>query len=149
MRCVQPAACVGRHAGECRFAHLGMCRTPVPFVPVMRRLYAAVVVLSLSGLLPLVAAAGLCAAKPCCHPHADAAAASLATNPGCCGTTSNFSAHSTEATSAKTAGVQPQLVDRVGREHVLPVIAVSTRSGIETGSLHTRQRLATLSILLI
>jgi len=116
----------------------------------MRRLFAAVVVLLLSGLLPLAAAAGFCAAKPCCHPHADAGTASLATSPECCGTTSNFSAPRTEATSAKTAGVQTQLADRVVREkRVLPVIAVSTCSGIETGSPHTRQRLATLSILLI
>ena len=116
----------------------------------MRRLYAAVVVLLLSGLLPLAAAAGLCAAKPCCFPHTDAGTVSLAASPECCGTTSNFSANRIEATSAKTAGVQPQLVDTGGRvQPVLPAISISTRGGIETGSLHTRQRLATLSILLI
>ena len=117
---------------------------------VMRRLYAAVFALLLSGLLPLLAAAGFCAAKPCCRPHADAGAASLVTSPECCGTTSNFSAHSTEATSAKTAAVQQQLVDTGGRvQQVFSAIAVPARRGIEAGSLHTRQRLATLSILLI
>jgi hypothetical protein len=116
----------------------------------MRRLYAAIVVFALSGLLPLAAAAGFCAAKPCCHTHADAGAASLASTPECCGTTSSFSAHSTEATSAKIAGVQPQLGDSGGRvQVVLPAISVPNRRGIETGSLHTRQRLATLSILVI
>ena len=116
----------------------------------MRRLFAAVVVLLLSGLLPLAAAAGFCSAKPCCRPHADASTASLATSPECCGTTSNFSAPRTEATSAKTAGVQPQLVDTGDRaQPVLPAISVPTRRGIETGSHHRQQRLATLSILLI
>jgi hypothetical protein len=46
--------------------------------------------------------------------------------------------------------MQPQLVDTGGRvQPVLPAIAIHTRGGIESGSLHTRQRLATLSILVI
>lgn len=117
----------------------------------MRRLYAAIVMLTLSGLVPLAMSAGFCATKPCCHLHADGSAASLDTRPECCETANDFSAHSEEATAAKTTLLHPQLVDTDGpvQELRLPATPASPHGRIDSGPPHPRQRLATLSILLI
>jgi hypothetical protein len=117
----------------------------------MRRLYTAVVILMLSGLMPLAFAVGFCATKPCCHLHADASSAFLDIEPKCCETVSDFSAHSEEATSAKTTLLRPQLVDSDGPVQAvfLPVRQACTHDRVGSGPPHPRQRLATLSILLI
>jgi hypothetical protein len=48
----------------------------------MRRLFALIVVLTVSGLLPLAASAGVCAATTCCRAHA-ASEPSIAAPPCC------------------------------------------------------------------
>ncbi len=117
----------------------------------MRRVYATVVMLMLSGLVPLALTAGFCATKPCCHLHADASTAFLDIKPKCCETVSDFSAHSEEATSAKTTLLHPQLVDPDASVQavLLPARPACTHGRIGSGPPHPRQRLATLSILLI
>jgi hypothetical protein len=117
----------------------------------MRRLFTTVVMFMLSGLVPLALSAGFCGTKPCCHLHADGSTASLDTRPKCCETVSDFSAHSEEATSAKTTQLHPQLVDPDGpvQAVLLPATPACTHGRIVSGPPHPRQRLATLSILLI
>ena len=116
----------------------------------MRRLYATVVMLMLSGLVPLALTAGFCATKPCCHLHADASTASLDTKPECCETVSDFSADSQEATTAKTALLHPQLVESDGPVQAVlsPATPACMHGRIDSGPPHPRQRLATFSILL-
>src|SRR5436189_4210314 len=118
----------------------------------MRRLIAVAAVLLLSGLMPLTAMAGFCAARPCCRTHTHGSTASLSTNPACCDETNcDTTAHSVEATGAKTSSVRPQLVaTQVTVQHI--AVAPAPGDGgdrIDTGPPRTRQRLATLSILLI
>ncbi|HEV7484543.1 MAG TPA: hypothetical protein VGQ65_02590 [Thermoanaerobaculia bacterium] len=132
---------IGAHTTECR-DHQD------PFVLVMRRLFAAVAVLMLSGLLML--AAGLCGGKACCHSQAPGSAASLDTNPPCCDETNCDTTLSVDATAAKTAIVQPPQVAAI-TVAVQPLLLQSTspRPRIQSGPLGTRQKLATRSILLI
>src|SRR4029077_5923526 len=79
-------------------------------VNTMRRVFAIASVLLLSGFLPLAANAGLCAAKPCCRVHPRASTAALGASSGCCNPTNcDATAHSVDATAAKSTTVQPQL----------------------------------------
>lgn len=118
-----------------------------PFVHSMRRLFTMVAVILLSGVLPLAASVRLCPRRSCCRPHTKTA--TLTTN--CCTPARCESpARSDEATSAKSASVQPQLfVAGVIAQHA---VARTTTSDvprrIDTGP-PVRQRLAALSILLI
>jgi hypothetical protein len=117
----------------------------------VRRLYAIAAVLLLSGLLPLAANSGFCAAKPCCRIHSHASTASLA-NPACCNPTNCDTAiHYVDATSAKSTTVQPQVVVAAIRAQEVLIAAQSDATiRVDSGPPPlTRQRLATLSILLI
>jgi hypothetical protein len=118
----------------------------------MRRVFAIAAVLLLSGLLPLAANAGFCAARPCCRIHAHASAASFGAN-GCCNPTNcDATAHSVDGTTAKSTTAPPPLF--VAAVFAKTVVLLRTPSEmaarVDTGPPPlTRQRLATLSILLI
>lgn len=117
----------------------------------MRRLFAVAAVLLLSGLLPLAASARLCASKRCCRSRSRATATVGATsaccNPTSCGTeTRDF-----DATSAKSAP-QPQLVVAAvsAQKVVFATTPGNATARVDSGPPPlTRERLATLSILLV
>lgn len=118
----------------------------------MRRLYAIAVVFLLSGILPLAAVAGFCATKPCCRAHSHSSMSSLGAKPGCCDTINcDTTAQRIEATGAKSTTAQPQ--PSVATLSPLAVITAPPANHwhdrLDTGPPPTRQRLATLSILLI
>src|SRR3954454_19756377 len=118
----------------------------------MRCLAAVATVLALSGLLPLSAMAGFCAARPCCRAHSHAGMAAMRTSPACCNETNcDTSANHAEATSAKSTAVQPQLIVTLATPSTIVVPAQWLAAGgpIDTGPRPVRQRLAALSILLI
>ena len=136
---------------EPRREAVGMAGVVQWFVPLMRRTFALVAVVLLSGMLPLAASVGFCGDKPCCRSRIALATASLGAPRPCCNETNCSAARDTEATNAKGASVRVQF----------PVVVVTTArtlitSGAEyalalpfTGSPPTARRLATLSILLI
>jgi len=117
----------------------------------MRRLFAVATVLLLSGLLPLAASAGLCATKRCCRGRSQATA-TVGANTECCHPTScGADTRDVDATSAKSAP-QPQLI--VAAVSAQSVVIASTPSHatvrVDSGPPPvTRERLATLSILLV
>ena len=117
----------------------------------MRRLFAVAAVLLLSGFLPLAASAGLCATKRCCRSRSQAAA-TVGANSECCNPTScGTDTRDVDATSAKSAP-QPQLI--VAAVSVQKVVIATTPSNatvrVDSGPPPlTRERLATLSILLV
>jgi hypothetical protein len=115
----------------------------------MRRLAAVATILALSGLLPLSAMAGFCAAERCCRRHS--ATTAIATNPACCGqTTCDTTAQKVQATSAKSTIVPPQIaVTLASSSRVVVARQTDTSDRVDTGPPPTRLRLATLSILLI
>ena len=117
----------------------------------MRRAIAAAAVLILSGLLPLAATAGLCAMKPCCHAHRDASPMARASDPKCCSETNCDAASShVDATASKTMTVHPTFVATPAAQVDVVVVArLVPHDRLDTGPPPTRQRLATLSILLI
>jgi hypothetical protein len=118
----------------------------------MRRALAIATVLLVSGLLPLAAATGFCAQQPCCHAHHHAGTASLGTHPDCCNETNcDTTTHHVDATSAKSIPAQPQLaIVPLAPQAIAATLASHGASGgPDTGPPPTRQRLATLSILLI
>jgi len=109
-----------------------------------------VIVLAVSGLLPLTVMSGFCAAQSCCRSHAGTA--SVDTNSACCDETNcDTSAQQVRATSAKTATVPPQLVFTLltPSSNIITAQRTDHLGRIDTGPPPTRQRLATLSILLI
>lgn len=114
-----------------------------------RRLFAVVAALLVSGLLPLAAAAGVCVAKPCCHTSHTARIA--ASSPRCCSTNAESAAAQSPATNAKTSTAQPHAIASAVITPHLAAAAARTEmpSRVDTGPPSTRQRLATLSILLI
>ena len=117
----------------------------------MRRLFAVAAVLLLSGLLPLAASAGLCATKRCCRSRSRAAATVSATSACCNPTSCGTDTRDVDATTAQSAP-QPQLVvAAVGAQEV--IIAAMPRNAtvrVDSGPPPmTRERLATLSILLV
>jgi hypothetical protein len=115
----------------------------------MRRLAAVATLLALSGLLPLSAMAGFCARERCCRPHS--ATTAMATNPACCGqTTCDTTAQKVQATSGKSTIVPPQIAGTLATSSRIVVGRQSgTSDRIDTGPPPARQRLATLSVLLI
>lgn len=114
----------------------------------MRRIAAVAAMFLLSGALPLVAASGLCATRPCCRSHhASVKAQRPCCTPGNCDVTANHD----DATTAKVAADAPQFSATL---IVVPDVVVATPRiasdlRIDTGPPTTRQRLAALSILLI
>jgi hypothetical protein len=116
----------------------------------MRRLFAVAAILLLSGLLPLAASAGLCATKRCCRSRSHATA--VGANSECCNPTScGTGTRDVDATSAKSAP-QPQLVvAAVSAPKVVIAITPSNATvRVDSGPPPlTRERLATLSILLV
>jgi hypothetical protein len=117
----------------------------------MRRLFAVAAVLLLSGLVPLAASAGLCATKRCCrsrsHATATVGANSECCNPTSCGTDSR----DVDVTSAKSAPQTQHIVAAISAQKV--VIGTTPSNApvrVDSGPPPlTRERLATLSILLV
>lgn len=119
----------------------------------MRRALAIAAVLVVSGLLPLAAVSGFCASKPCCRAHDHAHASSVAASRGCCTEINcNTTARDTDATRAKNFSVPAQVAMVSIAPHVIAVTMAtpqSARGRCDTGPPPTRERLATLSTLLI
>ena len=119
----------------------------------MRRALAIAAVLVVSGLLPLAAASGLCASKPCCRAHDHAHASSVAASRECCTEINcNIATRDTDATSAKNISVPPQVAMVAVAPYVIATTMPASESAsgrCDTGPPPTRQRLATLSTLLI
>ena len=112
----------------------------------MRKLLAAVAFLVITGVLPAVASAGICAAQRCCHSHP------VASRPGCCSETNCSTAPVDEFTqSTKDAHLHSRHIGLVAEGVIAPVRRLLVPDCISThpGSPPIRQRLATLSILLI
>jgi hypothetical protein len=116
----------------------------------MRRLFALIVVLAVSGIIPLAASAGVCAATPCCRAHASGEQSIAA--PPCCNETNCAPApQDAQATTqiAKTL-VKPPVA--VFLPSVLPVTCAMPP--VAEPSAHgsppaQQRRLAALSTLLI
>jgi hypothetical protein len=116
----------------------------------MRRLFALIVVLTMSGFLPLAANAGVCAATPCCRAHASGEQSIAA--PPCC--------NETRCTPAQP---DAQATTQIAKTLVKPPVAVFLPSALPVtcampsvsepaahGSPPAQQRrLAALSTLLI
>lgn len=119
----------------------------------MRRALAIAAVLVVSGLLPLAAASGFCASKPCCRAHDHAHASSVAASRDCCTEGNcNTAARDTDATSANNVAPSPQIAMVMVAPYVLAVTMPPSHSAngrCDTGPPPTRERLATLSTLLI
>ena len=117
----------------------------------MRRFFVLAAVLLLSGLVPLAASAGFCARRVCCRTQSNAGTAAVGSNPGCCKVNNGDTANHNEATNAKALQVQLQLASMaVGVPATTAVIVASDSPRRTTGSPPpTRERLATLSILLV
>lgn len=117
----------------------------------MRRFFAVAAVLLLSGLLPLAASAGLCATKRCCRSRSHATA-TVGANSECCNPTScRTDTRDVDATNAKSVP-QPQLI--VAALSAQKVVIATTPGNatirVDSGPPPlTRERLATLSILLV
>jgi hypothetical protein len=116
----------------------------------MRRLFALIVVLTVSGALPLIAGVSTCAATPCCRAHTSSEQSIAA--PPCC-----------KETSCSPAASDVQATNQIAKILVKPpVAAVSLVALPITGSRYAvaeaiapgsppaqQRRLAVLSTLLI
>lgn len=116
-----------------------------------RKTVALAVVLLIAGLTPATAVIGFCAKMPCCFGEPHDAPALAANDAGCCTTISCYEAPSHELTVAAKAPMA-----KIGAPLVLPPVAsvpavpVSRHAFDDTSPpLTTKQRLSTLSILLI
>jgi hypothetical protein len=116
----------------------------------MRRLFALIVVLTVSGVLPLMAGAGACAATPCCRAHASSEQ-SIAAPPCCKETTCAPATADVQATNqiAKIL-VKPSVaavsLAAVAVSRSLPAVAEALAPGSPPAQ---QRRLAVLSTLLI
>jgi hypothetical protein len=116
----------------------------------MRRLFIAIVVLSISGALPLLAGVSACAATPCCRAHASSEQ-SIAAPPCCKETTCAPATPDVEATNP----IAKILVKPPVAEVSLAAVAVfrslsAVAEPLVPGSPPAQQRrLAVLSTLLI
>jgi hypothetical protein len=119
----------------------------------MRKLFAAFALLVITGVLPTMANAGMCAARPCCRSH-QAAPTSTVSHQDCCSETNCSTAPAHELAPSeftRNAHLQPLHVGVVAKQviaHFRPLL-VPERISIHPGSPPTRERLASLSILLI
>jgi hypothetical protein len=114
----------------------------------MRRLFALIVVLTVSGALPLMASVGACATTPCCRAHASSDQSITA--PSCCKETScSAAASDVQATTQIAASVVTSPVAAVSLVSLTAVISPAA-APLAPGSPPAQQRrLAVLSTLLI
>jgi hypothetical protein len=116
----------------------------------MRRLFVLIVVLTVSGALPLMAGAGACAATPCCRAHTSSDQ-SIAAPPCCKETSCSPATADVQATNqiAKIL-VKPPVADAslaaVAVSRSLAAVAESSAPGSPPAQ---QRRLAVLSTLLI
>jgi hypothetical protein len=116
----------------------------------MRRLFIAIVVLSISGALPLMASVGACTATPCCRAHTSSDQSIAA--PSCC-----------KETTCASATPDVQATNQVAKILVKPPVAAALVAALPATSLRPavaeplaigsppaqQRRLAALSTLLI
>jgi hypothetical protein len=116
----------------------------------MRRLFALIVVLTVSGALPLMAGVSACATTPCCRAHASSEQSIAA--PPCC-----------KETTCAPATSDLQATNQIAKILVKPTVAaMSFAADVVTGSRYAvaeplapgsppaqQRRLAVLSTLLI
>ena len=131
---------------------IGMTLVPRWFGIVMRKLFAAFALVILTGVFPVVASQGLCATRPCCHGH-ESGGKEIGTIPACCNETNCSQAAPGESElTQQTKILSPVLAVAAVNDNVdLPpaAVIVPQRHSFQVGSPPTRQRLATLSLLLI
>jgi hypothetical protein len=116
----------------------------------MRRLFVLIVVLAMSGFLPLVANTGVCAAEPCCRAHASSDQ-SIAP-PSCCNETNCAPAHPDSQATTQIAKILVNPPVAVLSISALPLGSAvpPVREPVPHGSPPAQQRrLAALSTLLI
>jgi hypothetical protein len=116
----------------------------------MRRLFALIVVLTVSGVLPLMAGVSACAATPCCRAHTSSDQSITA--PSCC-----------KETSCSPAVSDVQATNQIAKILIKPSVATVSLAEVEVaGSRYViaellapgsppaqQRRLAVLSTLLI
>ncbi|HXH94265.1 MAG TPA: hypothetical protein VNN25_22000 [Thermoanaerobaculia bacterium] len=124
--------------------------SPVRCQHLMRRFFIAIVVLSISGALPLMASVGVCATTPCCRAHT-ASDQSIAA-PSCC-----------KETTCASATPDVQATNQVAKILVKPPVAAVLVAALPSTSLRhavaeqlapgsppaQQRRLAVLSTLLV
>jgi hypothetical protein len=131
---------------------IGMAGVMQRFAIVMRKLFAAFALVLITGVFPVMASGGLCTARPCCRGD-QSGAKEISTLPGCCNETNCSQAvpGESELTQQTKRVFTEQAVAVVVDIVRLPPATVIVRNldRFALGSPPTRQRLATLSLLLI
>jgi hypothetical protein len=114
----------------------------------MRRLFTLIVVLTVSGVLPLMAGASACAATPCCRAHASSDQSIAA--PSCCKETScSPAASDVQATTQIATSVVTSPVAAVSLVSLTAVILPAAAPLAPGSPPALQRRLAVLSTLLI
>ncbi|HEY3053056.1 MAG TPA: hypothetical protein VGK04_06650 [Thermoanaerobaculia bacterium] len=113
----------------------------------LRRISLLVLVVAVSGLVPLIANWGSCESMPCCHHHGFAIGA--AQNSDCCGPVT--CAKEEKALRASSSVVHKTVVTAVltGTPQTIVIAQSSSPAPALSPPRSTSERLSTLSILLI
>jgi hypothetical protein len=119
------------------------------FAAVMRRLFALVAIISMSGFLPLSSGAGFCASRPCCRTH-PVSGLSFASHPACCNQTNCATAtRNSEATCGKNGSEHRDLVAPAIIAEARPDYAVLASEVVPAFESPPASRLTTITVLRI
>src|SRR5260370_41764175 len=123
----------------------GMAGVVHRFDVVMRTFFAAVAIVTITGVLPAMASLGSCAVKPCCIHEKGALA--IAAHPACCSKTTGSMATAKPVTLAQRTDVHPTVAPSIS---IAPMLMTARdQSGPHPTSRSPKRSPETLSILLI